>query len=84
VRTGQSRKDWAVPHARSATCLALRRGHDWTPEQWLQVTENARRAARYRHAEQRVRKISAGDPPLTAEQRAALARIILAPGGDAA
>jgi hypothetical protein len=62
---------------------SLRRGHDWTPEQWLQATENARREARYRAAEQRVRKISGGDPPLTAEQRAALATIILTPAGDA-
>jgi hypothetical protein len=60
----------------------LRRGHDWTPEQWLQATENARRAARYRHAEQRVRKIVDGTPALTVEQRAKLARLLL-PAGEA-
>jgi hypothetical protein len=60
----------------------LGRGRDLTPEQWLQATENARRAARYRAAEQRVRKIAAGTPPLTAEQREQLARLLL-PAGDA-
>jgi hypothetical protein len=55
---------------------------DLTQEQWLQVTENARREARYRHAEQRVRKIVAGAPALTIEQRAELARLLL-PVGDA-
>jgi hypothetical protein len=59
------------------------RGRDRTPEQWLAATENARREARYKFAEERVRKISAGAPPLTAEQRARLASIILAPAGDA-
>jgi hypothetical protein len=57
---------------------SLRRGHDWTPEQWLQATENARRAARYRFAQQRIDKIAAGDPPLTAEQRTELARRLTA------
>lgn len=51
---------------------SLRRGH-WTPEQWLQATENARREARYRHAQRRVDKIASGDPPLTDEQLAELA-----------
>jgi hypothetical protein len=31
-----------------------------TREQWQQATENARREARYKHAEDRVRKIAAG------------------------
>jgi hypothetical protein len=60
-----------------------RRGRDWTPEEWLRATENARREARFRFAEQRVRKIVAGAPALTDEQRATLAAI-LAPAGDAA
>jgi hypothetical protein len=55
---------------------------DLTAEEWLHRTENARRAARYRAAEERVRKIAAGDPPLTVEQRARLARLLL-PGGAA-
>jgi hypothetical protein len=54
-----------------------------TREEWLQLTEAARREARYRFAEQRVRKISTGDPALSAEQRANLARIILSPAADA-
>jgi hypothetical protein len=54
-----------------------------TREQWLQLTEKARREARFRFAEDRVRKIAAGAPPLTDQQRAKLAAI-LAPAGDAA
>jgi hypothetical protein len=53
---------------------------DLTTEEWLHRTENARRAARYRAAEQRVRKIVAGTPPLTAEQRARLARLLFEGG----
>jgi hypothetical protein len=83
VRADPSRKDWAVPHAKECDMpSSLRRGHDWTREQWLQATENARREARYRHAEQRVRKILDGMPPLTVEQRARLARLLL-PAGNA-
>jgi hypothetical protein len=52
-----------------------------TREQWLQLTENARREARYRFAEDRVRKIVAGAPALTDQQRAKLAAI-LAPADD--
>jgi hypothetical protein len=61
---------------------ALRRGYDWTPEQWLQATENARREARYKFARDHIDKIARGTPPFTPEQRAELARRILA--GDAA
>jgi hypothetical protein len=53
-----------------------------TREQWQQATENARREARYKHAEVRVRKIAAGDPPLTTEQRLELAAILV-PGDSA-
>lgn len=59
-----------------------RRGRDRTPEQWQQATENARRAARYRFARDRIDKIVSGSPPLTTEQRAELARR-LSPVGDA-
>jgi hypothetical protein len=59
-----------------------RRGRARTLEQWQQATENARRAARYRFARDRIDKIASGTPPLTPEQRAELARRILA--GDAA
>jgi hypothetical protein len=59
-----------------------RRGRDRTPEQWQQATENARRAARYRFARDRIDKIAIGAPPLTPEQRIELARRLLA--GDAA
>jgi hypothetical protein len=53
-----------------------------TREQWLQRTENARREARFRFARDRIGKIVAADPPLTAEQRAELVRLLTA--GDAA
>jgi hypothetical protein len=59
-----------------------RRGRDRTPEQWQQATENARREARYKFARDRIDKIASGDPPLTPEQRAELARRLTA--GDAA
>jgi hypothetical protein len=53
-----------------------------TREQWLRRTENARREARFRFARERIGKIVAGVPPLTAEQRAELARLLTP--GDAA
>jgi hypothetical protein len=53
-----------------------------TREQWQQATENARREARYKHAEDRVRKIVAGAPALTDQQRATLAAILV-PGDSA-
>jgi hypothetical protein len=58
-----------------------RTGRDWTPEQWQQATENARRAARFRFACDRIDKIASGSPPLTPEQLAELARRL---AGDAA
>jgi hypothetical protein len=48
-----------------------------TREQWQQATENARREARYKHAEGRVRKIAAGTPSLTDQQRVKLAAILV-------
>jgi len=45
-------------------------------EQWRERTENARRAARFKFAAERVRKIARGHPPLTDEQRAELATIL--------
>jgi hypothetical protein len=45
-------------------------------EQWLERTENARRAARFKFAAEHLRKIADGDPPLTDEQRAELATIL--------
>jgi hypothetical protein len=56
---------------------------DWPLERRLAVMEAARRQSRFKAAKQRIRKISAGDPPLTDEQRAELAEIILAPAGTA-
>lgn len=55
---------------------------DWLQEQRRAVMENARREARYRFARDRIDKIVSGDPPLTAEQLAELARRLTA--GNAA
>jgi hypothetical protein len=54
----------------------LGQSRDLTAEEWLDRTENARRAARYRAAEERVRKIATGTPQLTTEQRTELARLL--------
>lgn len=50
-------------------------------EEIRDATEDARRQSRYRFAEQRIRKIVDGAPPLTADQRARLAAL-LAPASD--
>jgi len=52
-----------------------------TVEERRAATENARRQARYKYAEERIRKIVAGAPALTAEQRDRLALLL---HGDAA
>jgi hypothetical protein len=54
-----------------------------TREEWLQLTEAARREARYRFALERINKIASGDPPLTVEQLAELARRLLTAGSAA-
>lgn len=41
------------------------------------ATENARRESRFRFAEARIRKIVDAAPPLTSEQRAKLAALLL-------
>jgi hypothetical protein len=48
------------------------------------ATENARRAARYKFAADRIRKIVDGAPPLTDSQRNQLALLLRPGGGDAA
>jgi hypothetical protein len=53
-----------------------------TREQWLEHTVAARRAARFRFAKERIRRIRDQEPALTTEQRAELAEMLLAPGGD--
>jgi hypothetical protein len=53
-----------------------------TREEWLQLTEAARREARFRFARKRIDKIVSCDPPLTDRQRVELARRLL-PAGDA-
>jgi hypothetical protein len=51
-----------------------------TREARAKALEGARRAARYRFAEDRIRKIVDGAPPLTPEQRHRLAAILTAGG----
>ena len=51
---------------------------EWTAEQWRDHTEDARRNARYRFAEDRIRKIVDGLPALTDDQLAKLA-VLLSP-----
>jgi hypothetical protein len=54
-----------------------------TPEQRRKATEPARLAARFKYAQDRVRRIVATWPPLTPEQKAELAVLLLTPdGGD--
>ena len=50
-----------------------------TPEERRAATEPARRAARFKFAEERIRQIVNTAPPLTAEQRERLA-LLLHPG----
>ena len=55
-----------------------------TPEQWRDQTEEARRSARFKFAQDRIRKIVDGAPPLTPDQRAKLAALLNCGGaGDA-
>lgn len=45
------------------------------------ATENARRASRYRFAEERIRRLVEARPPFTEEQRAQLAAILAPAAG---
>jgi hypothetical protein len=49
---------------------------EWTPDQWRDATEEARRSARYKFAEDRIRRIVAGMPPLSEEQLSRLAVLL--------
>jgi hypothetical protein len=52
---------------------------EWTADDFRERTEDARRQARFKAAEERVRRIADGMPPLTPEQRERLA-LLLHPG----
>jgi hypothetical protein len=54
----------------------LARSKPASAAEWAAQTENARRQSRYRAAEERIRRIVDGAPPLTAEQRARLAALL--------
>jgi hypothetical protein len=47
-----------------------------THQERVDATADARRAARYKYAEARIRKIVDGAPPFTAEQRHKLATLL--------
>jgi hypothetical protein len=49
---------------------------EWTAEDWRDATEDARRSARYRFAEDRIKRIVDGMPPLTDEQLSKLAVLL--------
>jgi hypothetical protein len=53
---------------------------EWTPDDYRTATEDARRQARYKFAEDRIRRIVAGSPPLTEKQLDNLA--VLLHGGE--
>lgn len=55
-----------------------------TAAERLAATEAARRASRFKFAEDRIRKIVDAAPPLTAEQRDRLALLLRSDGGEAA
>ena len=48
----------------------------WTADEWRDNTEEARRSARYKFAEDRIKRIVAGMPPLTEEQLTRLAVLL--------
>jgi hypothetical protein len=54
-----------------------------TADERRKATEDARRSARYKFAEDRIRKIVDGAPPLTAEQRDRLASLLRPSGAGA-
>ena len=56
------------------------RWENQTPEQIAEATEPARRASRFKAAEDRIKKIVDGMPPLTDDQLAKLA--VLLHGGE--
>jgi len=55
---------------------------EWTTEDYRDRTENGRRLSRFKAAEERIRRIVDGSPPLTEQQLSALA--VLLHGGSRA
>jgi hypothetical protein len=54
---------------------------EWTADDYRESTENARRSARYLAAQERIKRIVAGSPPLTEQQLADLAVLLHGGGG---
>ena len=57
---------------------------EWTAEEWRATTEGARRKARFRYAQDRIRKIAAARPPFTEQELADLAVLLHAEAGEEA
>jgi hypothetical protein len=49
---------------------------EWTAEQWRKTTEGARRRARFKYAQDRIRKIAQARPPFTDEELSQLAVLL--------
>jgi len=49
---------------------------EWTPEEWRATTEGARRRARFKYAEARIRKIVDAMPAFTDEELSKLAVLL--------
>ena len=56
--------------------LVAKSRDELTTEDWRDATEGARRAARFKFAEDRIKRIVDGMPPLTDEQLAKLAVLL--------
>jgi len=65
-------------------CAVAKPRDEWTPDDWRENTEDARRQARYKFASDRIKKIVDGMPPLTDEQLSRLAAIIHGSAGPTA
>ena len=57
-------------------CPVTKPRDERTAEDWREATEDARRSARYKFAEDRIKRIVDGMPPLTDEQLSKLAVLL--------
>lgn len=56
--------------------MAARPRDQWTADDYRAKTEDARRAARYKFARERIKRIVAGSPPLTDQELSDLAVLL--------
>jgi hypothetical protein len=59
-----------------------KRRDEWTADEWRDTTTEARRKARFKFAEDRIRKIVDGMPPLSDEQLSRLAALLRPEAGQ--